>query len=367
MSAPLGSIPRFAHAIALGAVLFSGTCAAGTAADDPALRLNTVRAGAPGTPRGVPDGYIITPAGYFHPSCVRHVHADEAVDMRSGAIVDVRGAVKRAAAVCEYPRFTVAGERIDTPLSASLHPAGQVDSVGYQPDDNGVPVPDDTIFVGTLDKYTGWIESVWAHPKPTAAISYLEADFSVPAAPPNTTTSTNFFFPGAQSLDQNPQHGTIIQPVLGWNGYSNLHAWTIASWNCCVDGNVNASDYVIVQVGHAIRGTMQGTGCTAATGVCSNWSIVTADIDTGQSVTLASTAYGQAFNWVFAGALEVYDVASCEDISASGHMDFTGIVTRNLAGQSVALDYYTDTPSSSVWCGFGTYTLTDHTAYRLTF
>jgi len=337
------------------------------AGDDPALQLRTVEATDSTTPRGVPAGYVITPAGYFHPSCVRHVRADEVVDMRSGAIVGAGGVARQAAAVCEYPRFTVSGERIDTAVSARLHPADGVASVGNEIEDNGISMPGDTVFANGFDRYTGWIESVWAHPTPTAAISFQQVDFSVPAAPVNTAVSTNFFFPGAQSLDQTPQHGTIIQPVLGWNGYSNLHAWTIASWNCCVDGNVNASDYVTVQTGHAIRGTVQGTGCVAATGVCANWKIVTTDVTAGQSVTLNSTAYGQAFNWVFAGALEVYDVASCNDISPTGQMDFTGIVTKNLAGQNVALDYYTDTPSSSVWCGFGTYTLTDHTAYRLTF
>ena len=335
--------------------------------DDPALQLRTVAVADSAVPRDVPAGYVITPAGYFHPSCVRHVRAGEVVDMASGAIVDARGTATQAASICEYPRFTASCERIDTTVSARLHPSDGVDSVGNQTNDNGISLPGDTVFANGFDKYTGWIESVWAHPTPTAAISFQQVDFSVPAAPVNTAVSTNFFFPGAQSLDQTPQHGTIIQPVLGWNGYSNLHAWTIASWNCCVDGNVNASDYVTVQTGHAIRGKVQGTGCVAATGVCANWKIVTTDVTTGQSVTLDSTAYGQAFNWVFAGALEVYDVASCNDISPSGHMDFTGIVTRNVAGQNVALDYYTDTPSSSVWCGFGTYTLTDHTAYRLTF
>jgi len=333
------------------------------------LQLRTVEVTDSAAPRGVPVGYVITPAGFFHPSCVRHVGADEVLDMRSGAITDARGTVRQVATVCEYPRFTTSGERIDTAVSARLHPADAmvVISIGNETDGDGISLPSDTVSANGFDRYTGWIESVWAHPVPTAAISYQQVDFSVPAAPANTAASTNFFFPGAQSLDQTSQHWTIIQPVLGWNGYPNLHAWTIASWNCCVDGNVNVSDYLTVQTGHAIRGTMQGAGCVAATGVCATWKIVTKDVNTGQSVTLNSTAYGQAFNWVFAGALEVYGVASCNDLSPSGHMDFTGIVTRNLAGQNVALDYYTDTPSSSVWCGFGTYTLTDHTAYRLTF
>lgn len=364
-----GMISRLSCATVLGATLFSAACAAQTAVDDPALRLNTVRAGAPGTPRGVPDGYVVTPAGYFHPSCVRHVRADEVVDMRSGAIVDARGTVKRAAAACRYPRFTAAGERIDTALSAKLHSVDGAGSPGgdAKPDDNGVPVPDDTIFVGGFDKYSGWIESVWAHVTPTQAISYLKVDFKVPNPPPNPSTPTNYFFPGAQSLDQHPAHGTIIQPVLGWYGPGNSHSWDISGWNCCVDGNVNQGPGVNVQVGDTIRGELVGTSCTASTGVCANWAIKATDLASGQSVTLNSSAYGQAFNWIFAGVLEVYNVGTCSDLSSSGHLDFTDIVVRDLAGQNVALDYYTDTPSSSVWCGFGTYTLTEHTAYRLTF
>src|ERR1017187_4361862 len=42
----------------------------------PFLASTTARAQAPAGPNlppGVPDGYVITPSGYFHPSCVRQL------------------------------------------------------------------------------------------------------------------------------------------------------------------------------------------------------------------------------------------------------------------------------------------------------
>ena len=40
----------------------------------------------PNRPMGVPDGYVITPSGYFHPSCVRQL-AEGAALLADGRII----------------------------------------------------------------------------------------------------------------------------------------------------------------------------------------------------------------------------------------------------------------------------------------
>lgn len=360
------SLRRLFPIVALGSIMLSGL--ANAQSPEPlslGAQLKQVHKGDAGFPAAVPDGYVITPVGFFHPDCVHLVREDEVLNRQDGTIHGPR--LQRKMPACAHARFTPSGQRVDTPLSAAFDvpPATQQG----RPDDTApyVTITDDTLHVGTFDRYDGWVESIWAHPAVTDSMSFMQVDFSVPLAPVNTTTSTNFFFPGGQALDQTPDNITIIQPVLGWNGYSNLNAWTIASWDCCIDGNANASDYKVVPVGHTIRGVMQGTGCNAATGICANWSIVTQDLTSGESVTLNTVAHNQAFNWIFAGVLEVYGVANCNDLSASRRMDFTGISVKNLANQEAPLSYLTGWPNASVACNYGVYELAPRTAYRLQF
>lgn len=328
-------------------------------------RLTAVHAGDPGLPGNVPDGYVITPNGYFHPSCVMEVAADEVVDMTDGTITRA-GRAARATPACAWPRFTAGGARIDTTRSVVLHPdPAWIDGRGYGSAPT-IPITDDTLFVGTFDRFTGWIESIYAITDVNKSLASMRADMFVPQPPASPLGSTNFFFPGGQNLYQGLDFSTIIQPVLGWNGYSNLHEWTIASWNCCLDGTVYASDFLIVEPGDDIRGTMQGSGCNATTGICSNWSIETRNLTQGNAVTLNSSSHGQAFNWIFAGALEVYNVASCDELSSTGYMDFTNITITDVSGQSPDLTWYTGTPDVSVDCGYEAW-LTGDDSIRLVF
>ncbi len=326
-------------------------------------RLVAVHEGDPGLPADVPDGYVITPSGYFHPFCVVEVADDETIDMASGTISRADGA-SRTTPVCEWPRFTTHGVRIDTIKSVVLHPdPAWFDGGGPAP---STPITDDTLFVGTFDRFTGWIESIYAITDVDKSLAFMRADMFVPQPPASPLGSTNFFFPGGQNLYQGLDFSTIIQPVLGWNGYSNLHEWTIASWNCCLNGTVYASDYLIVEPGDDIRGTMQGSGCNATTGICSNWSIETRNLTQGNAVTLATSSHGQAFNWIFAGALEVYNVASCDELSTTGYMDFTNIAITDVSGQSPDPTWYTGTPDVSVDCGYEAW-LTGDDSVRLVF
>src|SRR5215469_5147528 len=59
-------------------------------------------------PLGVPDNYVVTPFGYFHPSCVRHVAEGEVV-LADGRIQHADGSVDTIAPVCDYPHFSPTG------------------------------------------------------------------------------------------------------------------------------------------------------------------------------------------------------------------------------------------------------------------
>jgi hypothetical protein len=63
----------------------------------------------PNRPATVPEGYVITPFGYFHPSCVRGFESGATV-LADGRVEHVDGTVDKEAPVCNYPHFTARGE-----------------------------------------------------------------------------------------------------------------------------------------------------------------------------------------------------------------------------------------------------------------
>ncbi len=164
-----------------------------------------------------------------------------------------------------------------------------------------------------------WIESASA----TTATSYgeLVATWTVPPDPASDDGQTVFFFPG---LEDFKDVVSILQPVLGWNNDFG-EAWSIASWNCCPHGITVESSPVSVSAGDEILGTMRST-CSAGTLSCATWNVISEDVSTGQSTTLSNTlSEGQTFNWAFAGALEVYNIAQCSDYPPNGFLTFSDL------------------------------------------
>ena len=54
-------------------------------------------------PAGVPDGYVITPFGYFHPSCVRRLAEGETLLGRRTMPSNARTELWRTSRACAYP------------------------------------------------------------------------------------------------------------------------------------------------------------------------------------------------------------------------------------------------------------------------
>jgi hypothetical protein len=252
----------------------------------------------PNRPVGVPDGYVITPSGYFHPSCVRRLAEGDTLLENGPAIQHADGTVEKLP-VCEYPHYTPSGEMAIQGLGVSGNP-------------------------------TAWVEDAETTSNPPIGTSYgeLTATWTVPPDPtPHSSNcqipkscQTVLFFPGLQQAIQNT---TILQPVLGWN-QDFAAAWSIASWNCCPVGNNLESKPVLVNQNDKITGIIKNT-CSAGTLTCPVWYVTTRDVNLGKSTTQAITGNTETFNWAFAGVLEVYNLIQCSDYPPNSQLTFSGV------------------------------------------
>jgi hypothetical protein len=255
-------------------------------------------------PAGVPENYVITPNGYFHPSCVIEVKEKETV-RADGNIQHVDGSIENVSA-CGYQHYTGRGE-----ILTGAQPHGETITGASPP-----PFPSSQSWMPPpAPSSQGWIESESV--TTGGSFGELTASWVVPPTPPSNDGQTLYFFPG---MENSNDVISIIQPVLGYTG-----GWTIASWNCCVSGTTYHSSFVQVNPGDAILGTIRST-CAAGVLSCATWNITTEDETLGSSTTLSnSSSDGQTFNWAFGGVMEVYAVAKCTDYPANGGILFFGL------------------------------------------
>jgi len=245
-------------------------------------------------PANVPQDYVITPFGYFHPSCVGHLGKGDEVRQDQLAVHHADGSFESIHA-CAYPHFDAKGEKIS--LDASHVKAPTISHA--------------------------WVE--FASVTTSSSYGELFANWTVPPSPSTNDGQTVYLFPGVEDY---ADVVTIIQPVLGWNA-DYAGAWGIASWNCCVSGTVYESSPVRVNVGDTIEGYMWQT-CGAGVLSCATWDVVSYDVTSGNWTWLSNTSsHGQTFNWAFAGALEVYNVSRCSDYPPNGSIAFYNLALYN--------------------------------------
>jgi len=267
-------------------IMFSASLSGqGTA---PAFASDVAIAG-PDRPPEVPEGYVITPFGYFHLSCVFRIEEGETL-LADGRVQHADGTVETNVPVCSYPHYTPTG------LLVTRNPVSETSGTN-------VPIID------------GWLEYVSA----TTSTSYGEitATWTVPPQPTIDNGQTLFFFPG---LEDSNDVLSIVQPVLQWYAPG---PWAVASWNCCMQGIVWESHPVKVSPGDTILGTIVST-CKAGLDYCANWNVISEDETTGKKTTLRKTpAKEQVWDWGFGAVLEVYGVRQCSDFPANGSVVFT--------------------------------------------
>ena len=275
---PTSKLTRFGITLALAA-----TCLFGLSLMTAAQALPLA---GPKRPATVPADYVITPFGYFHPSCVNHLAKGDVVRQDESAIEHANGTSDNMQE-CAFARYTADGEKV-----TGDEPAVQPPTIAHH-----------------------WIE--YAGVTTTSAYKAISAEWNVPKAPSKNDGQTVYLFNG---LEQSSGDKTILQPVLGWNSdYGS--AWGIASWNCCEKGTVYEAPPAPVSPGDLILGYIVAT-CSGTT-TCSSWDVYTFDQTNGKSSELLKTSnFGQTFNWAFGGVLEVYNIVQCGDYPSGGRIDF---------------------------------------------
>jgi hypothetical protein len=235
-------------------------------------------------PSNVPDEYVITPFGYFHPSCVQKLVKGERL-LADGRIQHADGSIEKNVAVCNYPRYTPNG----------------------MPGAQGAAVSPEV---------NGWIENAnITTGSPYQAYGAIVATWTVPPEPSADDGQWIFFFPGFEDIN-NTQ--SILQPVLQWSP----HQWAMASWNCCLNNITTESPVISVNAGDRVYGSITST-CPAGTVSCATWNVLSVDLTTGESTMLVNTpSNGQVFNWAFGGVMEPYYIVSCEDYPPNRHIVF---------------------------------------------
>ena len=280
-------------------------------------------AGGLNRPPSVPSDYVITPFGYFHPSCVREIKAGETL-LGDGRIRFKDGTEEANAPFCSFPRYTAIGELVE----------GSAD-------------------FGPLLISWSWIEA--GQVSTSSSYGKITANWTVPPTPKTNDGQTLFFFPGFMDI-QNTE--LIIQPVLGWNdGQKKVGPWNIASWNCCPNGTANYSTPVTVHPNDKILGTIK-SACKAGKQDCSKWNITTKDVTTGQSTTLSNTpSEGQIFDWAQSGVLEVYSIYKCSDFPPNRSIQFTKVALyddqfKQITDPGWTPEYWVTKGSTKPWCSY---------------
>ena len=229
-------------------------------------------------PAPVPANYVITPFGYYHPGCVKHLAQGDEIREAANLVVHKDGS-STPVTQCAFPHFRADGERV----------------IGQE---QGVKNPDIS---------HAWIEYASIHD--TVDYEQIYSEWEVPAAPTDNDGQTVYLFNGFEDINDVV---TIIQPVLGWNG-NGLSNWSIAAWNCCLSGDTFEGTPEPVNPGDHLEGYVF-SNCSSGTRTCPSWDIVIADEDNGNySELIDAPNNGQTFNWAFGGVVEVYNIVQCGD------------------------------------------------------
>jgi hypothetical protein len=299
------------YVTALVTFCFSMAWAAKTHAYHPAVEALRKCAGVRGCPATVPSDFVLTPSGWFHPSCVVPILEDEVYNLMSGE-ASRSGGTTRIAPPCGHLPYDAQGTTYSpTARSTQKSPPPSIAHDYLADVHNGVSV---------------------------SPVSIITATWTVPPAPPSDG-ATLYYFPAVRNWSPN---GLIIQPVLEYNGASdNTPGWAIESWDCCdAQGNILKSASVVpVSPGEVINGAAVGSSCNATTGVCSTWTVQTGTLTRNLwsigVVTNNPDAFGTGPNEVLAGAFEVWGVDTCSQL-AYPRVHFSDVSVADINGRGLS-------------------------------
>lgn len=253
-------------------------------------------------PAAVPAGYLVTPFGYYHPSCVHHMIQGDVLREDLNAVQHANG-TSETVQQCAYPHYRADGEKVVGNERAVHDP-----NIGH-----------------------AWVEYVGV--TTTSAYGQIYSEWDVPANPTTNDGQTVYLFNGLEDINDVV---TIIQPVLGWNS-DYAGAWGIAAWNCCYSGGVWEGTPAKTYPGDHLEGYVF-MNCSAGIKNCDSWDIVIVDDQSGAfSELLDAPNYGQVFNWAFGGVLEVYNITQCSDYPPPDYAGGIGFTNQSLLNDKFAV------------------------------
>jgi hypothetical protein len=235
--------------------------------------------------KGIPKGYVMTPVGLWHRSCIHMYRKGEQID-EIHHVVTRKDGTRYTIPKCAYPIY-----RRGHPASTNAELPG--------PPTN-----------------PSWKEAGWTQQSSGGVYHKIAANWTVPATP-SSGGALYYTFPGLEN------DYYISQPVLqyGNNGWFGGNHWVIASWHVHDNYDLSISDTLVVDAGDVLHGAVSASGCTG--GSCT-WSITTQDVTTGQEVSLPTVPDYDNYTWATGGAVETYDMTSCNQYPING-VSYSGV------------------------------------------
>jgi hypothetical protein len=269
-------------------------------------------------PISVPSDFVLTRAGFMHPSCVITIHSDEVASPEGDDVV-IRGpdgSERFRSGPCAYPRYRRGGDLAALAKTES----GATAEAGTRA--HAVPAA-----------YDGWLCSYQGDGSFDPG-STLVTEWYVPALPTKIGDQDIALFNDIVTTAGG--EGDILQPVLDFSEIPNR--WAMESEHCCLGGNDIQSDLVAVSPGDLIRGTVAPSNCNAS-GTCANWKITTLDVTTGRSTVTNTTETSGRPYAIHPSALESYGVESCDMLPANGEATFFNNALTSPGGATYSLSY----------------------------
>jgi len=291
----------------------------------------------PNRPSGVPANYVITPFGYFHPSCVLQLKKGESFQ-EGGVLRHADGSTEQVAP-CQYPHYQPSGE---------LAVAGSRDARKAAVEEETGTTPPPAV--------NGWIEN--SNATIATAFGKVVSTWKVPPLPLAPDSQFVSFYPGLE-----PSSGQILyilQPVLFTY---NAEPWAFASWNCCPSNTTVVSPWLGVNPGDTLVGTMVMT-CAAGTEMCPTWNVISEDQTTNQSTELSGTpSEGEILGWGFGGVLEADGILQCADYPPNASLTLTTSMYDSNLNLVSSLDWndVVNTGGAALPCNYGVNTTATNT------
>ena len=279
----------------------------------------------------VPAGYVGTPFGLMHSSCLVRAAEDERVVLTEDRIEGPDGS-SRPMPACEHPALDFEGHTIVLPRARG----GLSQTAGQPSVDLAFPTP--------LMAMAGVASA-------RNAILGFRSTFTVPNPPLQQFQSDPMpqyvaLYPALELAD-----GTLMKPAVQWSfpidelDPAPLNQWSANTWLCCSGsgGSVAFGTSFVVEPGQSITTILNAGG--QALGGTIDWTAQITGSNKTAMLTLDPGARTAALA-AYGGALEFFGLSKCQELPNSSSVSFK----TEVGGAGTTLDFgaqYGSTPLKS--------------------